>query len=219
MEAAELQAKYRGVKGKSAVRKLRSQGYLPGVIYGRKIGSIPIIVKNNEFEKLVNRYGENSLINLLLEKDGKQEKHSALIREVQRHHVKEEFNHIDFFQVSMKDKLDTVVSVYLSGEPKGIKDGGILQHGVREIDIRCLPGDIPEYVEIDISDLEIGDNVTVGDIEIGEAVEITTDKDTVVALVMAPSTEEEEVEEEEIDEELAEEGEEDKEPERDREDS
>lgn len=216
MEAAELQVKYRDMKGKSAVRKLRSQGYLPAVIYGRQIESVPIMVKNNEFEKLINRYGENSLINLLLEKDGKQEKYSALIREVQRHHYKEEFNHIDFYQVSMKEKLDTVVSVYLSGEPKSIKDGGILQHGVREIDVRCLPGDIPEYFEIDISELDIGENVTVGDIEVGEEVEITTDRDTVIALVMAPSTEEE-IEEEE-DEELAEE-EGDEQPEEDSEDS
>ncbi|MBZ4688233.1 MAG: large subunit ribosomal protein [Clostridia bacterium] len=197
MEAAQLKAEIRQNTGKGNANKLRKEGFVPAVFYGKEIGSKGIKVKSNELEKLINRYGENALVKLVVEEDGAEQEYTTLIREIQRHPIKDEITHVDFNQISMKHKLDTTVAVHLVGEAKGVKDGGILQHGAREIDIRCLPINIPEHVEADISDLGIGDNLTVADLDLGEGIEILSEEDTILATVIAPTLEAEKAEGEE----------------------
>lgn len=204
MEELQLNAQIRNITGTGNANRLRRQGFVPAVFYGKEIASKGIMVKSKELEKFIKKHGENAIVQLVVDEDGTEKTYTTLIREVQRHPLKEEFTHIDFNQISMQDELDTTVAVYLVGEAQGVKDGGILQHGAKEIAIRCLATDIPENVEVNISELGIGDNLTVKSLDLGEKIEILTDKDTLVATVLVPALgaeTEEEAEEEEITEE------------------
>jgi large subunit ribosomal protein L25 len=196
MEAVELKAQYREDTGKGRVKRLRAQGLVPCVIYGKDIESKSIAVKDNELEKLINKHGENCLIKLFLGENGEEKEYLTLVRDIQRHPIKNQYTHLDFYNVSMKDKLYTTVTVHLAGEPVGVKEGGILQHGARELEIRCLPINIPEYAEVDISNLSIGDNVSVADINLGDDVEIITEEETILATIVPPAIEKEDDEEE-----------------------
>ncbi len=200
MEAVELNAEYREDIGKGKVKRLRAQGLVPCVIYGKDIESKSIMVKDNELEKLINKYGENCLIKVLIDENGQKKEFLSLVRDIQRHPLKNEYTHLDFYNVSMKDKLHTTVTVYLTGEPVGVKEeGGILQHGARELEVKCLPINIPEYAEVDTSNLNIGDNVTVADLNLGDDIEIITEEETILATIVPPALEKEE-DEEDIDE-------------------
>lgn len=195
MNELKLEAKKRDVIGKK-VKVLRREGYLPAVIYGRGVESIPITLNRKEADKILARTTSSQL--LIIEVDG--EKHTTLVRDRQRHPVTSDILHIDFLEVSMTEKLRTMVDIILTGESSAVKDlGAILVTGTETIEIECLPADLPENFVIDISSLaDFGDAVYVRDIEVGEGIEVLTDLDELVAVTTAPTAEvEEEVEEEE----------------------
>jgi len=183
MEALALEAKIRENKGKGYAKKIRREGLLPSVLYGPEVETLPLQVQTRELEKIINKAGERALIKLKV--DGKE--YMTLIREIQRSPVKGEILHADFYQVSLKEELETQVPIVFVGESPGIKEGGVLQHLLRELDIKCLPTKIPEHIEVDISGLGIGDSVTVGDLKVSEDIEILNDPDTVIASVVAVS--------------------------------
>jgi len=197
MNELELKATKRDVIGKK-VKVLRREGYLPAIIYGRGVESIPITLNRKEADKILAKTTSSQL--LVIEVDGKQ--HTTLVRDRQRHPVTSDILHIDFLEVSMTEKLRTMVDVILTGESPAVKElGAILVTGVEAIEIECLPTDLPENFVIDISSLEdFGDAVYVRDIKIGDAIEVLTDLDELVAVSTAPAAEveEEEVEEEEM---------------------
>ncbi len=197
MEAIKLEAKVRAGTGKMYARQMRREGNVPSIVYGADVESTPIEVPEKEVEKFLAQHGDNALIKLVVTGDGETNEYASVIRELQRHPVRGGLYHIDFFQISLKDKLETVVPIHLTGEPIGVKEGGILQYGIREVDVECLPTDIPEYFEVDISELNIGDNSTVADIKTPEGVELLSDAGSVVAMVVAPRMEVEETEDEE----------------------
>ncbi|NLJ99804.1 MAG: 50S ribosomal protein L25/general stress protein Ctc, partial [Clostridia bacterium] len=207
MDTLNLEAQVREDKGKGFVKKLRREGFLPGVLYGLDVETLPVTVNVRDLSRILRSAGENALIRL--EVNGKE--HITLVRELQRHPVRGDLIHVDFFQISLKEKLETVVPLRIVGESPGVRnEGGILQQMLREIDVRCLPTEIPEYIEVDISNLGFGENIVVGDLEGFGDIELLADPDTALAAVVAPHEEEEE-EVEEIDEEdegAAEEGEE-----------
>ncbi len=182
MEAVTLQAKERANTGKGYTRRLRKSGSVPAVVYGKELGSQALEVSAKEVEKLLNTYGGNALVKLQVA--GKE--HDTLVREVQRHPIRGDVIHVDFQQISLKEKLQTVVPVHLTGEAQGVRDGGILQHGLREVEVECLPTDIPDYIEVDISDLKIGDTITVADLQAGKNVEILSEANSVIATIVAP---------------------------------
>lgn len=195
MNELKLEAKKRDVIGKK-VKVLRREGYLPAVIYGRGVESIPIKLNRKEADKILARTTSSQL--LIIEVEG--EKHTTLVRDRQRHPVTSDILHIDFLEVSMTEKLRTMVDIILTGESPAVKDlGAILVTGTEAIEIECLPADLPENFVIDISSLaDFGDAVYVRDIEVGEGIEVLTDLDELVAVTTAPTAEvEEEVEEEE----------------------
>jgi large subunit ribosomal protein L25 len=197
MNESELKATKRDVIGKK-VKVLRREGYLPAIIYGRGVESIPITLNRKEADKILAKTTSSQL--LVIEVDGK--KHTTLVRDRQRHPVTSDILHIDFLEVSMTEKLRTMVDVILTGESLAVKElGAILVTGVEAIEIECLPSDLPENFVIDISSLEdFGDAVYVRDIKIGDGIEVLTDLDELVAVSTAPAAEveEEEVEEEEM---------------------
>lgn len=187
MEALELEAQVREEKGKGHTAKLRREGLLPCVLYGSEIDSIPITVKTSELDRVLKEGGHNVLIKVKLDN----QEYITLVRELQNHPITKEYLHADLQRISMKEKLQTLVPLEIIGEAPGIAEGGVLQHLLREVEVECLPTDIPEVVEVDISSLGFGDSITVADLDAGKDVEIITDPDSVVVSIVAPEREEE----------------------------
>ena len=194
MEALELQAQIREEKGKGHTARLRREGLLPCVLYGSEIDTVSLAVKTGDLDRIIKDAGPNALIKL---KVGSEE-YITLVREIQSHPIVKEYLHADLQQISLKEKLQTMVPLHIVGESPGVKDGGILQQSVREVEVECLPVNIPESIEVDISALGFGDSITAGELNAGEDVEILTDPDTVIVSIVAAQVEEEpaEVEEE-----------------------
>lgn len=186
MKEITLIAEKREGKGKEASHKVRQNGNIPGVIYGPETDPVTVAVKTNELANLIRREGHtNMLIDLNI--NGEKSPRKVIIRELQRDPVTGIPKHIDLYQVSLKRKLHLSVQVNLIGIPDGVKNsGGILQQVRREIEIACLPSAIPDNVEIDVSEMTIGDSVHVEEISL-EDVDILTDKQLTIATVVPPT--------------------------------
>lgn len=182
---ATITARSREGRGKGAARQSRREGRIPGVLYGHGEDSVPLSVDAHELQKLVHAISiENTIVDLDM---GSGEPYKVLIRELQRHPVRDEFLHIDFFHVAMDEKIQVEVPIVLVGTPTGVKNkGGVLDHQLRELEVFCLPGSIPEKIELDVSDLDIGDSIHVSDIQLPD-VEILTELDRAVVAVLAPT--------------------------------
>lgn len=188
MERITLNVQKREEKGKGAARSLRRGMMIPAILY-RGGGSLPIKIPKKEISQLINSTaGEQVMVNLqFAEGDNK----LALIRDYQVDPTKREMLHVDFFEVSLTEKVRVSVHVTTTGEAIGVKrDKGILQNLLREIEVECLPDKIPGHIKIDISGLEIGQSLHVGNLNLGEDVKILTDSTDVIANVIAPIIEE-----------------------------
>ena len=171
---------------KGANNQLRKKGFVPGVLYGKEIKSIPLSVSTKEMEKIIAKKGENLFAKLSLDKGGSSEEYNVILKEVQRHPYKGTLVHLDFHQVSISEKINTIIPITLIGESKGVAMGGLIQQQLREINILCLPTDIPDVLEIDITNLKIGASITVADVQTSGTVEIVEEPSTVIASVLAP---------------------------------
>lgn len=182
---ATISARSRDSRGKGAARQARREGRIPGILYGHGEDSVPLSVDANELHRLVHTISiENTILDLDM---GAGEPYKVLIRELQRHPFRDEFVHIDFFHVAMDEKIEVEVPIILLGTPTGVKNkGGVLDHQLRELEVFCLPGNIPEKVELEVSHLDIGDSIHVSDIQLPD-VEILTDLDRSVVAVLAPT--------------------------------
>ena len=171
-------------KGKGPARQTRMVGFIPGVLYGPDTKPESIKVDNRVFNAAWKTAGGGSVI-FSLEKGGKKTK--VLIRELQRDPVSNNVIHVDFHAISMSKPIHLSIPVRLVGTPVGVKtEGGILQATMREIEISCLPTDIPEQVEINVENLHIGDSLQVRDLSIPK-VKILEEPDTTLAVVSAPT--------------------------------
>ena len=189
--------------GKGAARALRRKGLVPGIVYGHNFGPIPVQVELEEIKRLLHYESiESMLIRMRL--NGREE--TVMIKEIQRHPVTYDILHVDFHRVSLTEEVTTRVPVELVGESVGVKEGGILEFPLRELEIRCLPTEIPEHITVDVSQMKIGDSIRVGDLELKEGVTVLDDPDTVIVLIAAPVVREE-IEEAEEEAEEAEEAE------------
>jgi len=193
MEEVTLKANKRDIIGKK-VKQLRRQGILPAVIYGRNTDPVSISLDDREVNRVLATISSSHLINLDIDGEG----YTTLIRDRQRHPVSGSILHIDFYEVSMTEKLTTNVNIIIRGEAPAAKNfGGILVTGQETLEIECLPQDLPERFDVDISHLEeIGDTIYVRDIPIPPEVDLLTDPDEMVIVVTTPAAEEEEVVEE-----------------------
>ncbi len=188
MERITLNAEKRDKTGKGVARSLRRAGSVPGVLY-RGGGSTPIQINRKELATFMNATaGEQVMVDLQFAGG---EKKLALMKDYQVDPLKGELLHTDFFEVSLTEEIKVTVSITTVGEAIGVKrDGGILQHGVREIEIQCLPDKVPGHVQVDVSALETGKAIHVGDLSLGEGVKILTDLGELIATVTAPVVEE-----------------------------
>ncbi|MCD6508585.1 50S ribosomal protein L25/general stress protein Ctc [Candidatus Poribacteria bacterium] len=188
--------------GKGAARALRRQGLIPGVVYGHNFGPIPVQVELEELKRLLHHESIESML-IRMKLNGREE--TVMIKEIQRHPVTYDILHVDFHRVSLTEEVTTRVPVELVGESIGVKEGGILEFLLRELEIRCLPTEIPEHIAIDISQMRIGDSLRVGDLKLKEGITVLDDPDTVIVLIAAPVVREEIEEVEEAAEEAEEE--------------
>jgi large subunit ribosomal protein L25 len=201
LELLELTANVRKTTGKGISRALRKQGLIPGVLYGPKSEPIPISVDTLDIEKLFKHSGSNQAPLNLTIKNGEDVKKTAMIKDLQLHPVSRRFLHIDLYEVAMDKKIQVKVPVVLSGMARGTEAGGTLQLIRREIDVLCFPLDIPEFITIDVSEMDIGDSIHIEEIPVSGNIEILADTNFTVVTVSGAMAEEHaepsEVEEEE----------------------
>ena len=185
-----LAVKRRTTQGTRPVRRLRQEGLVPGVVYGRDLEPVPITVNRRElFRLLHSKTGEHTLVTLKLE-DAKPWEKPVLIQAVQHDPVDGHVVHIDFHAIRLTERLRVKVPLVLKGEAVGVKqDGGILEHFLRDIEVECLPTEIPEHVEFDVSALKLGDTVHVRDLAPPKHAKITSDPGGVIASVHVPKVE------------------------------
>jgi large subunit ribosomal protein L25 len=188
-----LHIEERKATGKEAARKARRQGYIPAVLYGYK-GSKILSVSANEFMKIWEEIGEHSILNL---KIGEEEKTEVIVKAFQLDPVTKEIIHIDFLEFEKGKALRTEIPIHVVGTAKGVKKGGILETFIRDIEIECLPTDIPDSIVIDVTDLEIGNSLHTRDIQVDPKIKILTNPEQVVVTVGMPTKIEVPVEEEE----------------------
>ena len=206
MEKIELQATVRKSVGNGPARVLRRAGQIPAVLYGRKIEPVLLSVNTKDLEQILKKGSFGQFILNLVIQNGKKMTKPAIIKELQTHPVSGSLIHIDFYEVDMKRQIKVMVPVVTTGKSVGIEEGGLLNIVRRELEVFCLPGDIPEAIEIDISELGIGDSIHIEDVPLGENVEVSADVNFTVVTVLSPKVEEEVVEEEEEELEGEEEG-------------
>jgi large subunit ribosomal protein L25 len=205
LERIELQATVRKSVGNGPARSLRRSGQIPAVLYGPKLEPVLLSVNIKDLENVLKQGNAFQVILNLVIQNGKKKTKAAMIRELQTHPVSGNFIHIDFYEIDMKRQIKVMVPVITTGQSVGVELGGLLNIVRREIELLCLPGDIPEAIEIDITDLDIGDSIHIEDIPLGENVEIAADVNFTVVTVLSPKVEEEVVEEEEVELEAGEE--------------
>lgn len=185
-----LTAERRSGTGKGAARQLRARGRIPAVIYGHGREPESLSVGETELERALTGVAAGSTV-FDLAIDGAAVK--ALIREIQRHPYRAKIVHVDFYEIHAGEKITLEVPIQLVGSPDGVRNaGGVLDQVLREIEIRVLPGDIPERIEVDVTNLRVGASLHVRDMTVTNA-EIITDPDTTVCTVVPPRIEEEPV--------------------------
>lgn len=188
MAEITINATKRTISGRP-VKQLRSAGKLPAVVYGHGVKSENIELSANEFMKVFRQAGESTIVNLSM--DGKNL--PVLIHDVQNHYLKDTPEHVDFYVVNMDEKLTATVQLHFIGESMAVKNmGGTLAKNLSEVEVECLPGDLPSHFEIDISDLKSFDDVIrVSDIKVSDKVKILANPEEVIAVVTPPRSEEE----------------------------
>ena len=210
MSQPVIAARVRKNKGKGAARKLRKNNQIPAIFYGPKTEPVMLAVDYSELTGIMKRgTGENIVIDLQVQSDQGTETRKAMLKDLLMDPVKDTFLHADFYEISMDKKITVGVPIRLVNTPVGAADGGILQHIRRELTISCMPGKLIDFLDLDVSGLDIGDSLHIRDIELPEGITTAEEDHLTVAIVAAPTVtpeavEEEVVEEEEVTEEEAE---------------
>jgi len=193
----KIKAEKREIFGKNASRRLRREGMIPAVLYGADAISVPLTLKKQDvFTILRSDTGENTVFQVSFDS----ERRDVMIKELQRDPITDEILHADFVHIAMDKAIRVSVPVVIVGEAVGVKtEGGFVDFITREVEIECLPKDIPEHIEIDISGLHLRQSLKAGDLTLPEGAKLITSLDTILVLIEVPLKEEEiEVEEEEV---------------------
>lgn len=185
-----ITAKPRNKTGRGESRRARVDGFIPAVIYGKGIDTTHLLLGEKEIKKTLHRVsGESVLMTLRIEGE-KAGPYPVIIKEIQEDPATSRILHIDFKSISLTEKIKIKVPVSAKGESPGVKAGGILEYILREIEVECLPKDIPEKIEINISALEIGDTVHIKDLTFASGVVPVEDKEGSVLSIVPPKAEE-----------------------------
>jgi len=189
LEIIDLKTKVRNFTGNGPARELRRQGQIPAVLYGPGKETVSLSIDVHAFEKILKtRQISHLLLNLIIQ-NGEESKRTAMIKELQKHPVSQAYLHVDFYEISMDRKIRVNVPVITTGKAVGVEHGGVLQVVRRELEVLCLPNQIPASFEVDISNLDIGDAIHVEDIPRTEGVEVPADVNFTVITVLSPKKE------------------------------
>ncbi|MCQ9207798.1 MAG: 50S ribosomal protein L25 [Omnitrophica bacterium] len=190
MEKIKLKATPREEIGKEKVKKLRALGLIPAVVYKGK-NSLNIKVSAKDLNKVIHtKAGENVVVSLEIEDAKTKKPKTVIIKEIQYHVLKGDTLHIDFNEISLTEVLTIKVPIAAKGEPKGAKEGGVLEHVFWELEVECLPEQIPENILIDINSMEVGDSILVKDLKIPAGVKVLADPEATVVSLAIPHVEE-----------------------------
>ncbi|MFA5143388.1 MAG: 50S ribosomal protein L25 [Candidatus Omnitrophota bacterium] len=191
MEKIILKAETRTATGKKIAKDLRAKGIIPANVYksGKQATNLQVVVTDLK-DVLHTRAGENVIITLKISGEGNLKDKTVVIKEIQREPIKSQILHIDFNEISLTETLKVNVPLVSRGEPVGVKvDGGILEHIMRELQVECLPTAIPEKLEVDVSNMKIGDAIYVKNVVLPEGVKVLNDAELIVMIVKPPKVE------------------------------
>lgn len=197
MAQYNLSAHVRESHGKSAARKLRKNKQVPAIFYGPETKPVMLAVKQADLHGLLKEAAlENVILGLEIESESGKETRNVMVKELQTDPIKDVFYHVDFYEIAMDKEIVIDVPIHLLNTPAGIQKGGVLQHIRREMTISALPGGLLEFVEVDVSGLDVGESVHIEDIHLPEGVTTPLDPHLAVAVVAAPAVSAEKAEEE-----------------------
>ncbi len=185
MNETVLQAQKREPKTKGQVNAMRREGHVPGVAYGDNEAPIALTVNEKELQVILrSERGRNALITLTID----QSTHPVLLKEIQRHPITRALRHVDFHRVSLKKKIEASVPIHVNGEAPGVKlSGGVLEHVIRELRVRCLPAEIPASIEVDVSTLQIGQSIKARDLQVPAGVDLLIELENVIINIVSPT--------------------------------
>ncbi|WP_462409998.1 50S ribosomal protein L25/general stress protein Ctc [Neobacillus sp. Marseille-QA0830] len=182
-----LQAKERKELRRSDLKKHRVNGDIPAVVYGRKVASQPVFVSSADLTKTIRAVGRNGIISLDI--DGR--KQDVILSDYQEDNIKREILHVDFLAVDKSSKITVDARLALTGDAAGVKDGGVLQQPLYQLSITATADQIPQQIEMDISNLQVGETLTIADIPYQGDFTINHEADEVIASILPPKQEEE----------------------------
>ncbi len=185
MEICELKAVVREETGKGPARRLRDKGFTPAVFYGAGAETFAMSVNTADLRSLMKNKEDNVFIKLIIEGKGKKLEKLSMIKELQSQPVSRKFLHADFYEVSMDHEVTMDVPLHFKGSAVGVKNGGELLHQKRDLKVSCLPASLPEFIEVDVSGLDIGDSIKVHDISVAAGITLIDSTDAVVVSVVA----------------------------------
>jgi large subunit ribosomal protein L25 len=198
MDQPVLAAQVRKSKGKGAARRLRRDNKVPAIFYGPKTEPVMLAVDYPELNRIMKHSsGDNVIIDLQFQSDQGAETRKVMLKELLLDPIKDTCLHADFYEISMDKEITVNIPIRLINTPEGVTLGGVLQHVRRELTISCLPSNLVDFFELDVESLQIGDSLHIRDIEIPEGITSLDEDHLTVAIVAAPTVQEEEEEEEE----------------------
>jgi large subunit ribosomal protein L25 len=190
MDQEAISAQRRTETGTIVTRRMRRDGRVPAILYGHKEETVPVSLPGDEVDHLVAHH----LKMVTLQLDGQTEQ--ALVKEVQFDTLGDNVLHLDLERVRMDEVIEVECAIELTGTAKGAAAGGVMDNPLNDVTVRCTPANIPESIRVSVNDLEIGDSLTVADLEVPDGTEIVTDPESVVVIIHPPALVEEEEEEE-----------------------
>lgn len=188
-ESLSLNVQARAEKGKGPNRRLRSEKLIPGIFYDGKGVNVPVLVADLPFRKLYQKVGGSHVFDLVIEKDGQTETRPTLIWQVQNHPWKNQVDHVDFYGVDPNKPIHVHVRLAYTGKAKGVTVGGKLEIYRESLEIVCLPAAIPDKIVIDVTELAMGQHVSVKDVKMPEGVKAVYDQSFAVVGVINPAAE------------------------------
>lgn len=201
MEIFDLKTTQRNTFGKGSARALRREGLIPAVLYGPKRDTVPLTISPLDLDNIYKDSGtERVILSLKIDNGGTQDV-TVVVKEVQAAPVTGQYLHIDFYEISLNEEIVVNVPVEVTGRSKGVERGGFLQVVRHQLEVSCIPTDMPDKIEVDVTNLDIGDSIHIGDLDlVGDKVRVLADTVLTVVTVVPPTVEEEEVPEEELEE-------------------
>ncbi len=189
MQQKQMNIELRSKTGKGISRQLRTAEMIPGVVYGKGMDPIAVSIKYRDLQAaMAGEGGQNNLITLV--GGGSLDQSMAIIADLQRDAVKGTYKHVDLHRINMSEKLRVTVPVVLKGTAVGVKEGGLLDFAHHELHVECLPGNIPDHIEIDITDLKIAHSIHVNEITVTEGIKLLDNPKTPVVSVLGRAKEE-----------------------------